>query len=154
VSKVIYIWVLGAVIGIELAVGVLVAPVIFFPASILGEGVLSHYQSGLLMTHIFLRYNMILLVVSLASVIYELYMYRKKSGDVWAWGMSVIALAGMGLFVFYYTPYILEVQAAGVEATKTTAFTSMHKGSEWAMKIILIAQSVLLGRRVWLLQKN
>lgn len=153
-TKIVYIWLLGAVIGIELAVGVLVAPVIFFPISILGEGVLSHYQSGLLMTHIFLRFNMILLVVSIASVLYELYMYRKKCGDVWAWGMSVVVLAGMGLFVFYYTPYILEAQAQGVEATRSAAFASMHKGSEWAIKVILIAQSIILGRRVWLMQKG
>jgi hypothetical protein len=152
--NVIYIWALGAVVGIELAIGVLVAPVIFFPASILGEGVLSHYQSGLLMTDIFLRYNMILLIVSVGSVIYELYMYRKKIGDVWAWGMSVVALAGMGLFVFYYTPFILEAQSVGVEATRSAAFASMHKGSEWAVKVILIAQSVLMGRRVWLMQKS
>lgn len=153
-TKVIYIWALGAVVGIELAVGILVAPVIFFPAAILGEGVLSHYQSGLLMTNIFLRYNIILLVVSIASVLYELYMYRKKSGDVWAWGMSIVTLAGMGLFVFYYTPYILEAQAMGVEATRSAEFASMHKGSEWVMKIILMAQSILLGRRVWLMQKS
>jgi len=81
-------------------------------------------------------------------------MYRKKSGDIWAWSMSIIALVGMGLFVFYYTPFILEAQSQGVQASKSVAFASMHKESEWTIKIILIAQSVILGRRVWLLQKR
>jgi hypothetical protein len=153
-SKIIYLWALGAVIGVELAVGILVAPVIFFPASILGEGVLSHYQSGLLMTNIFLRYNMILLAISTACVLYELYMYYKKSGDIWAWAMSIVGFAGMILFVFYYTPYIVEAQAQGAGATTTDMFASMHKQSEWIMKVILIAQSILFGRRIWILQKK
>ncbi|NLC28032.1 MAG: DUF4149 domain-containing protein, partial [Campylobacteraceae bacterium] len=139
------------VIGMEIAVGLLVAPVIFFPAEILGEGILTHYQSGILMTHIFLRFNMMLAFVSFLSFFAEAYMYLKKRGDLWAFMMSFSTLIAMGLFVFYFTPFILEAQSQGVTATQTATFSSMHKGSEIAVKIILITQSIILGRRVWLL---
>lgn len=149
-----YIWILGTVIGIELAIGLLLAPVIFFPTEILGEGVLTHYQSGLLMTHIFLRFNIFLVFASSLGFFIEIYLYIKKRGDLWAFALSSLVLMGMGMFVFYYTPFILEAQSQGVEATQTDIFTSMHKGSEWIIKIILIFQSVVLGRRVWLMGKR
>jgi succinate dehydrogenase/fumarate reductase cytochrome b subunit len=68
--------------------------------------------------------------------------------------MSIVGFAGMILFVFYYTPYIVEAQAQGAGATTTDMFASMHKQSEWIMKVILIAQSILFGRRIWILQKK
>lgn len=147
---VVYMISLGAMIGIEVAAGVLVAPVIFFPAAILGENVLSHYQSGLLMTQVFLRFNMILLFVSLFGLICELYFAKKGQGDAWAGVATTVIIGAMALFIFYYTPLIVEAQAAGSEATQTAAFRAHHKGSEWAMKIMLMAQAVLMGRRLWL----
>ena len=46
----IYIFIIAALIGIELSLGALVAPVVFFPQQIIGDGVLSHFQSGKLMS--------------------------------------------------------------------------------------------------------
>ncbi|MCD8545194.1 MAG: hypothetical protein LRY52_10250 [Sulfurospirillum cavolei] len=48
-----YLMVLGVALGVEIAAGAFVAPVIFFPQKYLGEGVLTHFQSGILMTQVF-----------------------------------------------------------------------------------------------------
>ncbi|EAH7779714.1 DUF4149 domain-containing protein, partial [Campylobacter coli] len=53
--KAINLFLLAAMIGIELILGIVVAPVIFYPANLIGEGVLSHFQSGLMMTQIFIK---------------------------------------------------------------------------------------------------
>ena len=66
---VVYLWCLGVMVGMELAAGIFVAPVIFFPQKLLGEGVLSHFQSGLLMTDIFVRMEMILLIFCIVSFV-------------------------------------------------------------------------------------
>ena len=51
-------------------------------------------------------------------------------------------------FVFYFTPYILDAQKIGAEATATAEFASMHKASEFVMKAMMLAQVVLFFIRV------
>ncbi len=43
---VVYLAMLGIAIGVEIAAGAFIAPVIFFPQKYLGDGVLTHFQSG------------------------------------------------------------------------------------------------------------
>ena len=69
---------LAVLIGAELTLGILVAPVIFFPQNIIGDGVLTHFMSGQMMTKIFLKFNYILLFISIAIMISELFDLRKK----------------------------------------------------------------------------
>ncbi|MCD8478315.1 MAG: DUF4149 domain-containing protein [Sulfurospirillum sp.] len=66
-----YLGFLGIAIGVEIAAGALVAPIIFFPQKYLGEGVLTHFQSGILMTQVFLKMNILIGFVALYSIIYE-----------------------------------------------------------------------------------
>lgn len=148
--RVVYLLGLGAMIGIEIGVGMLMAPVIFYPASFLGEGVLSHYQSGILMTQVFLRFNMVLFVMTLFGLIYEALLFKQGNGDRWALGLTLVMVYAAGMFIFYYTPFIVEAQALGAEVTQTEAFRAMHKGSEKIIKILLVAQVIVFGRRVWL----
>lgn len=146
-----YFLFLGAVIGIEFAAGALIAPIIFFPAQFIGDGVLTHFQSGILMTQVFLRFNIILLVFVLLAWAFEAYMYKIGEKDLWTFllliGISICAY----LFVFYFTPFILEAQKQGAEATVSTEFTKMHKGSEFDMKALMMLQIALLFRRVWII---
>ena len=76
--KSIYFLLLGALIGTELALGALVAPTIFYPQSILGEGVLTQFQSGKLMATIFVKFNYALLAVSVLIALYELASFRSS----------------------------------------------------------------------------
>jgi len=77
---VIYLVMLGIAMGVEIAAGAFIAPVIFFPQKYLGEGVLSHFQSGILMTQVFLKMNLVIGFAALYSIIYEVevFMMRKN----------------------------------------------------------------------------
>lgn len=141
-----YLFLLGICIGAELAIGIFMAPVIFYPSQYIGEGVLSHYQSGQLMTQVFLKYNILLIFISSLILLFEI--VNLKSSESFNYKISafflslIIALLAMS-FVFYFTPYILQAQKIGAEATATAEFLSMHKVSEFVMKAMLLAQVAL-----------
>lgn len=148
-----YLLFLGAIIGIEFAAGALIAPIIFYPAKFLGEGVLTHFQSGILMTQVFLRFNIILLVFIFLAWLFEAYMYKIGKKDLWTIGILVVISFCAYLFVFYYTPFIVNAQQLGAKGTTTPEFFSMHKQSEIDMKILMMLQITLLFKRVWSLIK-
>ncbi|WP_170000421.1 DUF4149 domain-containing protein [Campylobacter sp. RM9328] len=141
-----YLFLLGICIGAELAIGIFMAPVIFYPSQYIGEGVLSHYQSGQLMTQVFLKYNILLIFISSLLLLFEI--VNLKGSESFNYKISafflslIIALLAMS-FVFYFTPYILQAQKIGAEATVTAEFVSMHKASEFVMKAMLLAQVAL-----------
>ncbi|MDD5786432.1 DUF4149 domain-containing protein [Campylobacter lanienae] len=141
-----YLFLLGICIGAELAIGIFMAPVIFYPSQYIGEGVLSHYQSGQLMTQVFLKYNIFLIFISSLILLFEI--VNLKTSESFNYKISafflslIISLLAMS-FVFYFTPYILQAQKIGAEATATAEFISMHKASEFVMKAMLLAQVAL-----------
>ncbi|MCI7363915.1 MAG: DUF4149 domain-containing protein [Campylobacter lanienae] len=141
-----YLFLLGICIGSELAIGIFMAPVIFYPSQYIGEGVLSHYQSGQLMTQVFLKYNILLIFISSLILLFEI--VNLKGSESFNYKISafflslIISLLAMS-FVFYFTPYILQAQKIGAEATATAEFISMHKASEFVMKAMLLAQVAL-----------
>lgn len=148
-----YFLILGAMIGIEFSVGALVAPIIFFPTQFLGEGVLTHYQSGILMTQIFLRFNMILFFSVIVLWLFEFYMYIKIQKDKLSLVLLVVVTLLVSLFIFYYTPFIVEAQALGAKATQTPEFDKMHSMSEIVMKALMVAQIGLFFRRLMVVVK-
>ncbi|CZE49104.1 DUF4149 domain-containing protein [Campylobacter geochelonis] len=148
----IYLFLLAALIGIEISVGALVAPVIFFPASIIGEGILTHFQSGQLMTQIFLKFNNILFTIAVISIIYEILNFITAKNESFNFKFSTLMLSLINLvlsaaFVFYFTDYIVDAQNLGVVATQNEAFAQIHKTSEWCMKIMMVAQFILFFMR-------
>lgn len=151
---VIYLAMLGIAIGVEIAAGAFIAPVIFFPQKYLGDGVLSHFQSGILMTQVFLKMNLVIGFVALYSIIYEVQVFMmRKNYDFLSFFLSFLIVVSTGLFLFYYTPFIVHAQQLGSAETTTEAFTTMHKQSEWIMKALMVAQFGLFIRRSWLSQK-
>ena len=102
-----YLLLLGICIGAELAIGIFMAPVIFYPSQYIGEGVLSHYQSGQLMTQVFLKYNVMLIFIS--SLIFLFEIVNLKNSESFNYKISafflalIITLLAMA-FVFYFTP--------------------------------------------------
>lgn len=143
-----YLFLLALIIGVEISIGAFLAPVLFFPAKYIGEGVLSLFQSGQLMTQVFLKYNTLLIAVCLVSIIYELINLIKNKEDSFnfkfsAFMLSFIVLGLSSSFVFYFTPYIVNAQSLGELATTTNDFARIHKASEIVMKIMIIAQTIL-----------
>ncbi|WP_263833089.1 DUF4149 domain-containing protein [Sulfurospirillum oryzae] len=151
---VIYLAMLGIAMGVEIAAGAFIAPVIFFPHKYLGEGVLTHFQSGILMTQVFLKMNIVIGFVALYSIIYEVQVWMmRKNYDFLSFLLSFVIVITTGLFLFYYTPFIVHAQQLGAIETTTEAFATMHKQSEWVMKALMVAQFGLFVRRSWLSQK-
>ncbi|WP_107708770.1 DUF4149 domain-containing protein [Campylobacter concisus] len=142
----VYFLLLAVLIGAELTLGILVAPVIFFPQSIIGDGVLTHFMGGQMMTKIFLKFNYILLFISIVIMISELFDLRKKLIFSLKFSMLMLAFLNLALafsFVFFFTPFIVYAQNLGVDATQTAEFAKMHSASEYVMKIMLVLQIIL-----------
>jgi len=151
---VIYLAMLGIAMGVEIAAGAFIAPVIFFPQKYLGDGVLTHFQSGILMTQVFLKMNLVIGFVALYSIIYEVQVFMmRKNYDFFTFILSLVIVILTGLFLFYYTPFIVHAQKLGALETATEVFANMHKQSEWVMKALMVAQFGLFIRRSWLSQK-
>jgi len=151
---VIYLVMLGIAIGVEIAAGAFIAPIIFFPQKYLGDGVLTHFQSGILMTQVFLKMNLLIGFVALFSIIYEVQVWMMfKNYDLLSFLLSIAIVIATGLFLFYYTPFIVHAQQLGSAETTTELFAKMHKQSEWVMKALMVAQFGLFVRRSWLSQK-
>lgn len=133
-------------IGTELTLGILVAPVIFFPQNIIGEGVLTHFMSGQMMTKIFLKFNYALLFVSAFVAVSELFDLRKKLAFSLKFSTFMLSFLNLALalsFVFIFTPFIVQAQSLGAEATQTAEFAKMHSASEYVMKVMLVLQLIL-----------
>lgn len=147
----IYLFVLAVLIGIEISVGAIVAPVIFFTDNTLGAGVLSHFQSGILMTQIFIRFGYILIGISTFVAIYNLFIFRggrafKVSFVCFLFSFLNLALAL--IFVFYFTDYIVEAQKIGESATiNSQEFGIIHNASEYTLKVMMLLQFLLFFMR-------
>lgn len=141
-----YIIVLGLNAGSILALGVFVAPVIFLPDSILGVGVLSHFQSGLLMSRVFVNFNYLLGFTGFFVLFFEFKAFFSLDKDKISFFIAILAIYCIGLFVLYYTPYIIQAQSQ--MQTQTSGFEAMHKGSELDFKILLVSFIGLMWRRL------
>lgn len=145
--KAINLFLLAAMIGIELILGIVVAPVIFYPANFIGEGVLSHFQSGLMMTQIFIKMGYLLIFVSIFNLLFEIYSFIKKDMKFQIKFskliLSILILILSLVFVLYFTNTIVELQNLSEQATKSQEFLSIHNASEVVIKIILLMQVFL-----------
>ncbi|WP_170000023.1 DUF4149 domain-containing protein [Campylobacter sp. RM9328] len=145
--KNVYLFLLAGLIGVELALGVFVAPAIFYPQRYMGESPLTHFESGVIMTQIFIKYNYALLFVSAFALLFELFGPKGKTSfyiKISSFALAFINLALALAFVFYFTDFIIAAQAMGEEMTMGNAeFDAMHKASEYVMKLMLMAQTLL-----------
>ena len=145
----IYLILLGITAGATLTVGALVAPVVFGANAYLASAHLDTFDAGLLMTQVFIRYNYLLAVTVGIVLVMEIRDYLRFNRDKWTVGLAFVVLFTGMMFLFYYTPYILQAQAMGPAATQTELFDNVHKGAELDHKILLAALLGLAGRRLW-----
>lgn len=145
--KAVNLFLLASIIGVELILGIVVAPTIFFPQNLIGEGVLSHFHSGLMMTQIFIKMGYLLIFVSVVNFLYEIYSLIKDEMKFQIkfskFMLSLLILILSLIFVFYFTNTIIKLQNLGENTTKTQEFISIHNASEVVIKIILIMQVFL-----------
>lgn len=137
--RLLYQFLLAGLIGVELTLGILVAPIIFYPQRV-GVEVLSHFQSGLLMGELFVKMGYILLGVSFFSLGCEFLSLKKQ---FFRFILSLLIATLACVFVFYFSDFILHAQSLGEKATQTQEFQSIHKWSEWTLKLIVALQILL-----------
>ncbi len=139
-----YLILLGMTLGAGIFAGAVVAPVTFHTQNWLGDGVLSHYQEGLIMTQNFVRLSYLVTFTVVVIALYEGYKYKKFERDPLTHIALFFAIATGLMFGHYYLPDILTMQMAGEAMTQSDAFVNTHKGSEINFKIFAVALLVLL----------
>ncbi|MFT2704371.1 DUF4149 domain-containing protein, partial [Helicobacter pylori] len=104
---------------------------------------------GKLMAQIFVRFNYVLGAIGFVVLLYEIisFIYYKRSLVYLILGVAIGALCF--LFVFYYTPYILNVQKAGEAAIQSAEFARSHAQSEWLFKELFVLVCTLFFWRLF-----
>ncbi|GAA9890827.1 DUF4149 domain-containing protein [Helicobacter pylori] len=143
---------LGILGGSLITLGMMVAPIVFKAPSILPEFNLTLFESGKLMSQIIVRFNFLLGAIGFVVLLYEIisFIYSKRSLVYLILGVAIGALCL--LFVFYYTPYILNAQKVGEAAIQSAEFARSHAQSEWLFKELFVLVCALFFWR--LLGKN
>ncbi|RLA74539.1 MAG: DUF4149 domain-containing protein [Epsilonproteobacteria bacterium] len=148
ITTIAYLVLLGATLGAGLFAGIVVTAVTFHTEQWLGEGVLTHYQEGLIMTQSFVRLSYLVNFTLLVVFLYEGYKYKKFERDTITQIATFFVFATGLLFAHYYIPDILTMQTAGEAMTQSEAFINTHKGSEINYKIFSLALLVLMVRNM------
>jgi hypothetical protein len=139
-----YLTLLGATLGAVLYAGIVVAPVTFHTERWLGEGVLSHFQMGLIMTQNFVGLSYLVTVTMISVFLYEGYKYKQFERDKLTTVAALVVLMSGALFNWYYLPDIITMQMAGEAMTRSEVFQNVHKASEIDFKIFAAAILVLM----------
>ncbi|MDO7253037.1 DUF4149 domain-containing protein [Helicobacter cappadocius] len=151
----IYLWLIGACIGAMIISGAVVAPIIFNAYSYLPSLGITQYDSGILMTQIFIKLNYLLNFTAIIIIIYELSVFKSTiKPSIILLGINILSILLIFLFSLYYTPAILEAQNMGAAYTATPEFESIHTQSEMLFKILLVTLSISFVWRIVLLSKK
>ncbi len=156
----VYLCVVGMTLGVILACGFFVAPVIFDASRYLAESGISdldmtRYASGVLMTQIFVRCDYGLNGVAIFVLVYELLAFNissKKSLFLLAIGILSVVL--IFVFTLYYTPAIIAMQQEGAASTGTEEFESIHTQSEMVFKMLFGTLGVSFLWRVFMIKMD
>ncbi|EQD99632.1 membrane protein [Helicobacter pylori PZ5024] len=145
----VYLLLLGILGGSLITLGMMVAPIIFKAPSILPEFNLTLFESGKLMSQIIVRFNFFLGAIGFVVLLYEIisFIYDKRSLVYLILGVAIGALCL--LFVFYYTPYILNAQKVGEAALQSAEFARSHAQSEWLFKELFVLVCALFFLRLF-----
>ncbi|MDE5603536.1 MAG: DUF4149 domain-containing protein [Helicobacter sp.] len=142
-----YLLLIGVCLGATLASGAFVTSSIFRAAEIVKNLEITTFQSGILMTSIFLKLNFLLNILALYIIIYEilaLSIYRKKITPL----LGLINVILIFLFTLYYTPFIVEAQSLGEESFYSETFATMHYQSVLIFKALMISLFILFIYRL------
>ncbi|MGL2836168.1 DUF4149 domain-containing protein [Helicobacter pylori] len=146
---VVYLLLLGILGGSLITLGMMVAPIVFKAPSILPEFNLTLFESGKLMSQIIVRFNFLLGTIGFVVLLYEIisFIYSKRSLVYLILGVAIGALCL--LFVFYYTPYILNAQKVGEVTLQSAEFARSRTQSEWLFKELLVLVCALFFLRLF-----
>ncbi len=140
---IVYLLILGVVLGATIYAGAVVAPVTFHSEKWLGEELLSRFQEGLIMSENFIRLGYFIMLGVLAIVFYEGYQYKRFNRDLVKTLCALGAIGSAMLFKYFYMSSIIDMQKQGEKVVQSHIFENMHKGSEIALTLFMIFIIVL-----------
>ncbi|WP_345993832.1 DUF4149 domain-containing protein [Sulfurimonas sp. HSL-1716] len=149
-----YLILLAASFGAVFVLGAIVAPVIFHTDRLAVDLLIDHYNEGVIMSEIFLRFSYFIYFLAFSVALYEAVMYKTGQRDKTLFYSAFLVVATSLMFSGVYVPKILELQAMGREATTSDTFDNLHIASEIDFKILAAALIVLFIRRLMLLRRS
>ncbi|MDY5185888.1 DUF4149 domain-containing protein [Helicobacter trogontum] len=145
-----YLLLLGVGVGGIIACGAFSAPIIFNIDRFIPS--FSKMDSGLVMGKIFVRLNVYLVFLAIIIALYESFSFFARIlklkivySNFWPI-LGVLNIILIALFVYYYTPFILDIQNLSSDK-----FLSMHEQSVWVFKALMFTLSALFIWRLYLL---
>lgn len=148
-----YLLLIGISLGAALASGAFATSSIFRATEIVENLEMTTFQSGILMTSIFIKLNFILNILALYIIIYEIFtlsVCRKKITPL----LGLINVVLIFLFTLYYTPFIVKAQSLGEESFYSESFANMHHQSVLVFKALMISLFILFIYRLLRIVNN
>lgn len=142
-----YLLLIAVSLGAALASGAFATSSIFRAAEIVKNLEITTFQSGVLMTSIFIKLNVLLNILALYILIYEIFtlsVCRKKVTPL----LGLINVILIFLFTLYYTPFIVEAQSLGEESFYSETFATMHHQSVLVFKALMASLFILFIYRL------
>lgn len=137
-AKALYLWLIALCIGAIFSSGAFSASVLFNAES-LGVN-LPQYSAGILMSEIFGKLNILLLILSFVIAFYEILDAKlsqvRRIHKIVLGGSGAISVLCAFLFALYFSPKIIALQKLGESATKSDEFLTLHAQSEWIFHIL------------------
>lgn len=150
-----YLLIVGICIG-GIVLSALSASTIFNADGVLRDSglsdlVITKYDSGIIMTNIFVKFNYILNISAVVILVYESLSFRLQNNGAFIWLLNVFNAILIFLFTFYYTTAIMDMQAQGAGIVGGIEFENIHSQSELVFKILLLTLSASFILRVVIL---
>lgn len=143
-----YLFLLGLGVGAMICAGVFSAPAIFRASSIVEGLEITLFQSGVLMTSIFVKLNFLLVALGVIIFIYEIFSFFKYKNKLSVL-FGAISIVLIYLFAFYYTPFVIDTQKLGEDGIATLIFDKIHKESVLVFKALLLCLFALFIANVF-----
>ncbi len=140
-AKALYLWLIALCIGAIFSSGAFSASVIFH-AEDLGVN-LPQYSAGILMSAIFGKLNILLLILAFVIAFYEILDAKlsqvRRIHKIVLGGSGAVSIICAFLFALYFSPKIIALQKLGESATQSDEFLTLHAQSEWIFHILFFA---------------
>ncbi|MGX2983797.1 DUF4149 domain-containing protein [Helicobacter sp. 23-1045] len=149
-AKALYLWLIALCIGAIFCSGAFVASVIF-NAENFGVN-LARFEAGALMSAIFAKLNILLLILAFVMTFYEILSAKlatlARFHKILLGISSAISVLCIFLFALYFSPKIIALQKLGESATQSDEFLTLHAQSEWIFHILFFTLTFNLIYRI------
>jgi len=141
---IVYIILLGSLLGASIYAGAIVAPTIFHSESFFGGEIISNFQEGLLMTSNFEKLGVMVTIGVFFALFYEATKWKSFESDRWTLISLFLFVSSGLLFSGFYIPDIVSMQLQGEAMTQSKTFKNVHFASELDFKLFALSTLSLL----------